>query len=95
MEILALIPARGGSKGLPKKNIIDLAGNPLIYYSIKVAKESKLINRVIVSTDNEEIAELSRKLGAEVPFIRPKFLAQDLTPDFPVFSHTLMWLLDK
>ncbi|MFX0087238.1 MAG: cytidylyltransferase domain-containing protein [Candidatus Hodarchaeota archaeon] len=95
MDILAIIPARGGSKGFPKKNIASLAGYPLIYYSIKVAKESKLINRVIVSTDDQKIAEISRKYGAEVPFIRPQIFAQELTPDFPVFSHALMWLIEN
>ncbi|MFX0014107.1 MAG: cytidylyltransferase domain-containing protein [Promethearchaeota archaeon] len=95
MDILALIPARGGSKKLPRKNIALLSNKPLIYYSIKIAQESKLINRIIVSTDDKEIAEISKNYGAEVPFIRPSIFSQDLTPDLPVFTHALMWLLEK
>jgi CMP-N-acetylneuraminic acid synthetase len=91
-EILAVIPARGGSKGIPRKNIHPLAGKPLIIYSILQALESKQISRLIVSTDDQEIAALSRKWGAEVPFIRPAELAQDDTTDLPVFIHTLNWL---
>jgi CMP-N-acetylneuraminic acid synthetase len=76
-KVLAIIPARGGSKGLPRKNIIDLCGKPLIAYSIETALKSKLINRVIVSTEDEETAEISKSFGAEVPFLRPKELAGD------------------
>ncbi|MBI2056297.1 MAG: acylneuraminate cytidylyltransferase family protein [Candidatus Sungbacteria bacterium] len=93
-KILALIPARGGSKGIPKKNIQLLAGKPLLAWSIGVAKKSKYIDRVIVSTDNEEIADIARKYGVEVPFLRPANLAEDLTPDTPVFLHALEWLKD-
>lgn len=92
MKILALIPARGGSKSVLRKNIKLLAGKPLIAYTIEASKKSKLINRIIVSTDDEEIAKISRKYGAEVPFMRPKELAEDDTPDLPVFRHALMWL---
>ena len=92
MKILALIPARGGSKGIPRKNIINLCGKPLIVYSIEQALASKFINRVIVSTDDEEIADIARKNGAEIPFMRPKEFAQDLSPDFDVFYHALEWL---
>lgn len=92
MKILALIPARGGSKGIPRKNIVELGGRPLIVYSIEQALASCLINRVIVSTDDEEIAEIARKYGAEVPFMRPKEFAQDLSPDIDVFRHALTWL---
>jgi len=92
MEILALIPARGGSKGIPRKNIVNLCGKPLIAYSIEQALASKWIRRVIVSTDDEEIAEISRKYGAEAPFIRPEEFAQDLSPDISVFRHALKWL---
>ena len=91
-KVLALIPARGGSKGVPKKNIRLLAGKPLIAWSIDVAKQSKYIDRVIVSTDSEEIANVAKQYGAEVPFLRPKEIAQDLTPDTPVFLHCLDWL---
>jgi N-acylneuraminate cytidylyltransferase len=93
--ILALIPARGGSKGVPRKNIIPIAGQPLISYSIQQACASKLINRVIVSTDDQEIAEVAREWGAEVPFIRPAWCAQDMSPDIDVFRHALMWLREQ
>lgn len=94
-EVLCLILARGGSKGIPRKNIRLLAGKPLIAYSIECAHDSALIRRVIVSTDDEEIAEVARQYGAEVPFMRPKELAEDLTPDLPVFQHALRWLKEE
>jgi CMP-N,N'-diacetyllegionaminic acid synthase len=93
-EILALIPARGGSKGIPRKNVIDLAGKPLIAYSIEHAQQSTLITRTIVSTDDEEIASVSKQFGAEVPFMRPPQFAQDLSTDFEVFEHVLSTLKD-
>lgn len=92
MRILGLIPARGGSKSVPRKNIRLLAGKPLIVHTIEESKKSKLLNRIIVSTDDTEIAQISKKYGAEVPFIRPKKLALDDTPDLPVFQHALNWL---
>lgn len=92
MDVLALIPARGGSKSIPMKNITPLAGKPLISYSIDLAKRSRRISRVIVSTDSEKIREISLSFGAEVPFLRPEELAQDETPDWPVFQHALEWL---
>jgi CMP-N,N'-diacetyllegionaminic acid synthase len=76
-DVIAIIPARAGSKGLPRKNIADLAGKPLIAYSILAARFSNLINRVIVSTEDEEIAEVAKVWGAEVPFLRPKEYARD------------------
>jgi len=91
-KILAIIPARGGSKGLPKKNIINLNGHPLIAYSIAIAKLSKLIDRIIVSTDSKEIAKTARKYGAEVPFLRPKKYARDASVDMEFFKHALDWL---
>lgn len=91
-EILALIPARGGSKGIPRKNIRPFAGYPLIAWSIAAAKQSACVRRVIVSTDDEEIAALARELGAETPFLRPAEFAQDNTTDLPVFQHALQWL---
>ena len=91
-KILALIPARGGSKGIPGKNIMEIGGKPLIAYSILQAKESEYINRVIVSTDDDKIAKKSLEWGAEVPFIRPKEYAEDLSPDIDVFIHALNWL---
>ena len=92
MEILAIIPARGGSKGIPRKNIIKLCGKPLITYAIEQALESRFINRVIVSTEDEEIAAISLKYGAEVPFRRPIEFAQDMSPDIDAFKHALEWL---
>jgi CMP-N,N'-diacetyllegionaminic acid synthase len=92
VNILALIPARGGSKGLAGKNIRKLMGHPLIAYSIKAATDSRLINRIIVSTDNLEIANISKQYGAEVPFIRPDEFAQDMSTDLEVFNHALKWL---
>ena len=76
-KVLAFIPARAGSKGIKNKNIIDLAGKPLISYTIEAAKKSKYIDRVIVSTDGEKIANIAKEYGAEVPFFRPKELAED------------------
>ena len=80
-EVLAVIPARGGSKGIPRKNIKDFAGFPLIAYSIAAAKQSSLVTRVIVSTDDEEIAEIARQWGAETPFLRPEEFSRDNTLD--------------
>lgn len=94
-EILAIIPARGGSKGIPRKNIRSFAGHPLISWSIAAAKQSRLVTRVIVSTDDEEIADLARRLGANVPFLRPAELAQDTSMDFPLFEHALNWLKEN
>jgi YrbI family 3-deoxy-D-manno-octulosonate 8-phosphate phosphatase len=91
-NILAIIPARGGSKGIPRKNIRSFAGYPLIAWSIAAAKQSTLVTRVIVSTDDEEIASVARAWGAETPFLRPDELAQDKTTDLPVFEHALKWL---
>lgn len=88
-KILAVIPARGGSKGIPKKNIIDLLGKPLLYYSVKSAKESKYIDKVIISTDDEEIAEVGKKLGAEVPFLRPKEISGDKAKSIDAFIHAI------
>lgn len=91
-EILALVPARGGSKSVPHKNIKLLCGKPLIAYTIEEAKKSKFISRIIVSTDTEKIADTARKFGAEAPFLRPAKLAGDHVQDFPVFLHALNWL---
>src|SRR5687767_5121213 len=91
-EILALIPARGGSKGIPRKNIRSFAGYPLIAWSIAAGLQAHTVNRVIVSTDNDEIAAVAREYGAETPFMRPPELAQDHTNDLPVFEHALKWL---
>ena len=93
-QILALIPARGGSKGIPRKNIRSFAGYPLIAWSIAAGLQAHTVNRVIVSTDNDEIAAIAREYGAETPFMRPRELAQDHTNDLPVFEHALKWLED-
>jgi len=92
VEVLALIPARGGSKGIPRKNIKDLGGYPLIAYSIAAGLNSKLVTRTIVTTDDGEIARIAREYGAEVPFLRPEEIARDDTRDLPVFQHVLAWL---
>ncbi len=89
MNIFALICARSGSKGVPNKNIKLLAGKPLIVRSINQIKELKEISRVIVSTDSEEIANIAIKAGAEVPFIRPKKLSEDDSPEWLVWRHAL------
>lgn len=89
MRILAVIPARGGSKGIPRKNIKLLKGKPLIQYSIEAAKQSQLLTTCIVSTEDEEIAKVSKKLGIRVPFMRPRTLSQDDTPTLPVIKHAL------
>src|SRR5512141_50893 len=91
-EVLALIPARGGSKGIPRKNIRPFAGYPLIAWSIAAAKQSSFVTRLIVSTDDPEIAAVARECGAETPFLRPSELAQDNTTDLPVFEQALAWL---
>lgn len=94
-EVLGLVPARGGSKGIPGKNIRQLAGQPVIAWTIKTALACPVLNRVIVSTDDEEIAEISRQYGAEVPFRRRAELAQDDTPDLPVYQDALSWLAEN
>lgn len=91
-SIVALIPARSGSKGVPHKNIKPLGGRPLIEWSIKSCLKSSLIDRVIVSTDSPEYAELAIKLGAEVPFLRPLEISADLSTDYDFIVHALDWL---
>ncbi len=88
-SVLALVPARGGSKGLPRKNLQPQGGQPLIAWTIAAALEAKAVDAVVVSTDDEEIAAVAEGLGAEVPFLRPPELARDDTPDWPVFEHAL------
>ncbi len=94
-EVLAIIPARGGSKGIPRKNIKSFAGYPLIAYSILAALRAESVTRVIVSTDDDDIARVAREWGAEVPFMRPAELAQDKTTDYPVMRHALDWLKEN
>ena len=88
-NVLAIIPARGGSKGIKRKNLVPLAGKPLIVHSIEHALLAERVTRVIVSTEDREIAEVSRTAGAEVPFMRPEILAGDTVLDLPVFEHVL------
>jgi pseudaminic acid cytidylyltransferase len=91
-KVIAIIPARGGSKRISNKNIKSFAGKPIISYSIKAAQETNLFDRLIVSTDSKEIAEVAKFYGAEVPFIRPDELADDFTATVPVLLHALNWL---
>ena len=91
-KIIAIIPARGGSKGLPRKNIRPLLGKPLVAWTIEQAKKSKHIDRIIVSTEDREIAKISKEYGAEVPFLRPKELATDDAKTIDVILHALNWL---
>tara|TARA_B110000438_G_C15575516_1_gene547278 strand:- start:77 stop:766 length:690 start_codon:yes stop_codon:yes gene_type:complete len=86
---LCVVPARGGSKRIPRKNIKDFHGKPIIQYSIEAALESNVFDKVIVSTDDEEISNIAKTVGAEVPFIRPKNLADDFTATIPVISHAI------
>lgn len=90
---LALVPARGGSKGVPRKNLRPVGGRPLIVWTIECALTSAGVDRVVVSTDDEEIAAVARGAGAETPFLRPTELAADETPDLPVFRHALAELV--
>ncbi len=95
MEVLAIIPARSGSKTVINKNIREIQGKPLMAYSIEHAKAAKFINRVLVSTDSEEYAMIAREYGAEVPFLRPKKLSQDMSLDIEAFEHVLNELKER
>lgn len=88
-HVLAIVPARGGSKGVPGKNARALAGRPLIEYTAQAARESGVIDRIVLSTDSDEIADAGRRAGLEVPFIRPASLAADDTPMLPVVRHAI------
>lgn len=92
MSIVAVIPARGGSKGIHRKNLVRIAGRPLIAYSIDAALDAASVDRVLISTDDTEIADVARELGAEVPFLRPPELAGDAAPMLEVLRHSLSWL---
>jgi len=94
-RVIAIIPARGGSKKIPRKNIAPLGSKPLIAYTIEEARKSKYVDRVIVSTDDEEIAKIAKRYGAEVPFLRPKRLAKDTSPSLLVVLHALDYLEKK
>ena len=90
MRVLGIIPARGGSKGVPRKNIKLLAGKPLLAYTAESALNSKLLTQTIVSTEDPEIADVAREIGLDAPFLRPDDLALDETPTFPVVLHALI-----
>lgn len=92
MHVCGVIPARGGSKGVPRKNIKVLGGKPLVAHAIEVARRTPSLTRVVVSTEDEEIAEVARAWGGDVPFLRPRELAQDATPMLPVLRHALQFL---
>lgn len=93
MKVLGLITARGGSKGIPGKNIKELHGKPLIAYTIASGKEAKLLSRLVLSSDDESIIEIAKSEGAEVPFKRPDELANDDTPSLAVIRHTLEFFM--
>jgi N-acylneuraminate cytidylyltransferase/CMP-N,N'-diacetyllegionaminic acid synthase len=93
--VVCVIPARGGSKGVPRKNIKPLAGKPLIAYTIEQSLQSEYIDRTIVSTEDKEIADISRKYGAEVPFMRPDVLAGDQVATVDVLLHAIKWLEEE
>ena len=95
MKVLGVITARAGSKGLPGKNVKLLAGKPLLAYTIHAARASNALDSVILSTEDEQIADLGRQLGCDVPFIRPRDLAQDDTPHLPVIQHAVQWMKDR
>lgn len=94
-KVLGVITARGGSKGIPGKNIKPLLGKPLIAYTIEAAKKSGALDRLILSTDDKEIAEVAKKYGCEVPFMRPQELAEDKSAHLPVMQHAVQWLKDN
>jgi len=94
-KVLAIIPARGGSKGLPDKNIKVLCGKPLIAWTISKAKLSKYVDTIMVTTDSEDIAQISKDHGADIPFIRPKELAKDSSPSYDAIAHTLSFYETK
>jgi pseudaminic acid cytidylyltransferase len=89
---VAIIPARGGSKRIPRKNIKLFSGKPIISYAIKAATQSNCFDQIIVSTDDQEIAKISEYYGAAVPFLRPKELSDDHTPTTPVINHAIRWM---
>jgi len=91
-SVLGVITARGGSKGLPRKNILQLAGKPLIAYTIEAALGASFLDRVVVSTEDEEIARVSRQYGVEAPFLRPRDLAEDESSIYSVLIHAVRWL---
>jgi CMP-N-acetylneuraminic acid synthetase len=95
VKTLGVITARGGSKGIPGKNLKPLAGKPLLAYTIEAAREAGVFERLILSTDDQAIAGYARSLGCDVPFMRPRELARDETPHLPVLQHAVQWLADE
>lgn len=95
MKILCIITARGGSKGIPGKNIKPLLGKPLLFYTIDAAKKSGVFDRIILSTDDQAIADVARAYGCAVPFMRPIALAKDDTQHLPVIQHAVSWLKEN
>jgi N-acylneuraminate cytidylyltransferase len=91
-RVLAVVPARGGSKSIPRKNVRLLAGHPLLAWSVAAGVQAQTVDRVLVSTDDPEIRAVALRCGADAPFLRPAALAADDTPDFPVFEHAVAWL---
>ena len=94
-SVLAIIPARGGSKGLPGKNILPLAGKPLIVWSIEAARDSKFIDKCVVSTDDDKIYEVVKEFGGEIPFNRPDHLATDVSTTFDVLEHGIQYFKNQ
>ena len=94
-KIIAIVPARQGSKGLAKKNIIDFLGKPLLVWSIEAALQSKYVDRIIVSTDSMEIAGIGKKFGADIPFIRPSYLSEDNSTSVDVICHAIEFMSEK
>jgi len=95
LEVLALIPARGGSKSMPRKNLREVGGKPMVAHSIDHALGARRITRVILTTDDDEIADAGKRAGAEVPFLRPSELAGDFSTDYEFVRHSLEWLRDN
>ncbi len=95
MKVLGIIPARGGSKGVPRKNIRMLAGKPLLAYTAETALRSQKLTRVVLSTEDDEIAEIGKQCGIDVPFMRPNELASDTTPTLPVVQHAITTLRER
>lgn len=95
MKVLGIVTARGGSKGVPRKNVRLLAGKPLLQYTAEAARAAKLLTKTILTTDDKEIAEVGRQCGLEVPFLRPPELARDDTPTLPVLQHAVRFLEDR
>ena len=95
LEVLALVPARGGSKSMPRKNLREVGGKPMVVHSIEHARQARTVTRVVLTTDDAEIADVGRRAGAEVPFMRPAEFSQDLSTDYEFVRHALEWLRDN